>query len=344
MRRMRPDGAVDVPAFSLPFSSYASQPARADMADKFERLGRFNVALTEAMAAAGGRHPILTLREVSDRILFQPFLEAQRRRYAVAMTEERLGGVEVQVFSPEEGLDARNKDRVLVNLHGGGFMIGWPILSQVESIPISAAGRIKVISVNYRQFPEAMFPAATEDVAAVYQALLERHAPEEICVYGGSAGGMLAGQTMAWLRSHDLPPPAAIALLSASLDPVFLGDSAYVTPGFGSYIAAPTSEAIAMPYFSQADASDPHVSPMTSEETLAHFPPTLLVTSSRAAEMSAATASHLALLKAGADARLAVWDGLDHTFMYNPALPESQDCYDMVVKFFEDAMLDASTR
>ena len=99
-----------------------------------------------------------------------------------------------------------------------------------------------------------------------------------------------------------------------------------------------------MPYFSQADASDPHVSPMTSEETLAHFPPTLLVTSSRAAEMSAATASHLALLKAGADARLAVWDGLDHTFMYNPALPESQDCYDMVVKFFDDAMLGSSPR
>jgi alpha/beta hydrolase fold len=62
---------------------------------------------------------------------------------------------------------------VLINLHGGGFLEGSRSVSHMESIPITAVAKIKVISVDYRQAPEYRFPAATQDVVAVYRQLLK---------------------------------------------------------------------------------------------------------------------------------------------------------------------------
>jgi monoterpene epsilon-lactone hydrolase len=47
---------------------------------------------------------------------------------------------------------------------------------------IEGTGRIKIITVDYREAPEAKFPAASEDVTAVYRELLKSYAPENIAV------------------------------------------------------------------------------------------------------------------------------------------------------------------
>src|SRR5262249_37930025 len=91
--------------------------------------------------------------------------------YPVKMTEQRIGGVLTEVFVPVEGIAPANQDRVLINLHGGGFVGGSRIDSHLESVPIAALGRIKVVSIDYRLGPEFSFPAASEDVAAVYRDL-----------------------------------------------------------------------------------------------------------------------------------------------------------------------------
>jgi hypothetical protein len=54
-----------------------------------------------------------------------------------------------------------------------------------------------------------------------------------------------------------------------------------------------------------------------------------------AMELSSAVYTHTQLLKAGVDARIAVWEGLFHGFFYNPDVPESKDCYDIIVKYFD---------
>lgn len=334
--RMNDDASVRVKTFILPFSVYASEEARQDMVDKFDRLTELREMA--ALPSPDGRHPVTVMREQIDRVLFSPLRDDQRRHYPVKMREETIGGVEVQVFVPEAGVAPEHAERVLINLHGGGFMIGWPLASQIESIPICATGRVKVVSVNYRKFPEAQFPAASEDVAAVYRALLETYAPGRIGIYGGSAGGILAAQAIAWFQAVGLPHPAAIVIWSASDGPEFRGDSAYITPQLGSYVAAPIEDTVIMPYFAGADLLNPLVVPSTSQSALAAFPPTLLATGTRAADMSAMTGLHRKLLNAGVDARLVLWDGLDHTFMYNPGMPESREAYAMTMQFFSEHM------
>jgi acetyl esterase/lipase len=80
------------------------------------------------------------------------------------------------------------------------------------------------------------------------------------------------------------------------------------------------------------------MAPSRSPAVLAKFPPTLLITGTRAGEMGAATRSHIDLVKVGVDARLFLWDGLDHGFMNNPELPESREAYEVIIRFFREQM------
>ena len=66
----------------------------------------------------------------------------------------------------------------------------------------------------------------------------------------------------------------------------------------------------------------------------AKFPPTLLITGTRAFDLSPALATHRALFQAGVDAQLHVFDGLGHCFYYDAMTPESLDAYDTIIRFF----------
>ncbi len=82
------------------------------------------------------------------------------------LVEEKIAGVPVRIVTPE-GLPEANRDRVLLNLHGGGFNSDSG--SYTESIPIAGYTKIKVVAVLYRLAPEYPFPAAVDDSVAVYK-------------------------------------------------------------------------------------------------------------------------------------------------------------------------------
>ena len=87
-----------------------------------------------------------------------------------------------------------------------------------------------------------------------------------------------------------------------------------------------------------ADLKDPALDPLASKAMLAKFPPTLLMTGTRAGDMSRLIYSHRALVKAGVDARMVLWDGLDHCFMSEAELPEAREAVEIATKFFAEAM------
>jgi acetyl esterase/lipase len=84
-------------------------------------------------------------------------------------------------------------------------------------------------------------------------------------------------------------------------------------------------------YFSDADTNDPLVTPILSSEVLSKFPPTLIITGTRAMEMSTAVHTHAQLVKLGVDADLHVWEGMFHGFFYNPDVPESREAHAVIV-------------
>ena len=96
-------------------------------------------------------------------------IEKARALYPVRIEDAVIPGVTVRVVKPPE-IPAEKKDRVLVNLHGGGFVTDSG--SMLESIPIASLTRTKVVTVLYRLAPANKFPAAVDDVIAVYREIL----------------------------------------------------------------------------------------------------------------------------------------------------------------------------
>jgi acetyl esterase/lipase len=68
---------------------------------------------------------------------------------------------------------------------------------------------------------------------------------------------------------------------------------------------------------------------------LRRFPPTMIMAAGRGFELSQAVQSHNLLIKAGVPAELNVWEGLPHGFYSDPALPESREVHDRIVRFFD---------
>ena len=323
------DGTVHVPAHAVPLSEFLSPEGK----DYVRAHLKPDPALLRGGGPENGVPPLIA-----------GYLDRQRVVFPVDRTEITVGGVHAYDYRPRSGIAAANRERVLINLHGGGFMGCWPGCAELESIPVAAMGKIRVVALDYRQGPRFKHPAASEDVAAAYRELLKTYRPENIGIYGCSAGGMLTGMAVAWFEKHDLPRPGAIGVLCAGMTLAgngFGGDAAYTTAATGEGRAPPVPPRGAAPrqaalaYFADVSIDDPLAAPASSREVLARFPPTLIITSTRGFDLSSAVHTHALLVKAGVETDLHVWDGLFHGFFYNVDVPESRDCFDVVVKFFE---------
>jgi acetyl esterase/lipase len=328
------EGVAHLPPASVPPSRFMSPEARAKFIKNFYHPAPPPAA---APAAATDAPPDFAAMRADDERRNAPFVARARELYPVSIEERSIGGVRTQVVTPVAGIAPRNRHRVLINLHGGGFIWGEGNGARIESIPIAALGRIKVVTVAYRMAPEFHFPAASEDVAAVYRELLKQYPARNIGIYGCSAGGILTAQTVAWLDKEKLPLPGAIGTFCGSLA-LMGGDASHVTPllvGERPFPDADSGSLKGNPYLGEASASDPLVLPINSAALLKRFPPTLLIAGSRDFTVSSLFAAQAALTNAGVDAELHVWDGLWHAFFFDPDLPESQQVYQVVVRFFD---------
>jgi monoterpene epsilon-lactone hydrolase len=327
-----PDGTLHISELPVPLSSFLSPAAHSYM-----------LHLLRDKPFSGGPSPaqdIKGYRARQDEIM-NWFLKPIRDRYPVNVEHKTIAGIYTDNVTPKDGVAARNRNRILLNVHGGGFVSGARTAALVESIPIASVEKIKVVTIDYRMGPEYKFPAASEDLAAVYKEILKEYQPEHIGLYGCSAGGMLTAMSIAWFQKSHLPNPSAIGVLCASIGDLGGGDASFTSGplnGLSIPVGRPGSDGPAQfrpAYLSNVDPKDALAYPINSPELVAKFPPTLLVTSTRGMEYSSAINSHNALVRAGVDAELHVWDGLPHAFWYNSDLPESREVYDVIARFFD---------
>jgi epsilon-lactone hydrolase len=333
------DGTIHVRGFRLPLSAALSPEARqrqiAMLAASASGIGlpKLDGFATRAEFVAY----IDEYRAALDRAVGDPLAEALAAAFPVERHAREIAGVRVEEFTANEG--ARD-DRVLINLHGGAFVAGAIHGGRIESIPVAHRTRIPVVSVDYRQGYEHRFPAATEDVVAVYQALLQEYPPGRIGIYGGSAGAMLTGQVVTWLLDKGLPVPGAIGMFGSGGGG--RGDATYfsaITSGrySGGEIVDTVDSLRSSPfgYFARVMPDDYLAFPLHApRQLLSRFPPTLLISATRAFDMSPVILFHRALRRAGAEADLHLFDGLGHCFYYNAWMPESEDAYETISRFF----------
>jgi epsilon-lactone hydrolase len=248
------------------------------------------------------------------------------------IVEDKMAGVQVRIVTPDDLSDA-DKDKVLLNLHGGGFNSDSG--SYTESIPIAYFTKMKVVAVLYRLAPESPFPAAVDDSVAVYKELLKTYKPGHIVIYGTSAGAILTAEVASKLKQLGLPLPRALGIFSGMGDFARNGDSMamYALRGLSGHLDPPQAGPPHDPFYAgSTDPKDPVLSPIYSD--LHGLPPTLFVTSERDLLLSGTINLHRAYLNAGVDARLVVFDALPHAFWYDPMLPEAQEANHRMADFF----------
>lgn len=243
-----------------------------------------------------------------------------------------MAGVPVRVVEPLS-IPAGKRDRVLLNLHGGGFNSDSGSLT--ETIPIAYRTQTKVVAVLYRLAPEHPFPANIDDSIAVYKELLKTYKPQKIAIYGTSAGAVMTPEVVVRLRQLGLPLPGALGIFSGFGDFSQMGDSRslFSLRGLSGHLDPPGAPNPDNSYVGKTNPKDPVLSPLYAD--LRGLPPALFVTSERDMLLSGTTILHRAFLRAGDDARLVVFEGLPHAFWYDPSLPESQEANQIMADFFD---------
>jgi epsilon-lactone hydrolase len=257
-----------------------------------------------------------------------------RKLYPVNVAAETIAGVRTDIITPL-AMPARNNNRVLINLHGGGFISDSGSL--IEGVPISNLTQTKVVSVYYRLAPENPFPAAVDDAVAVYKDLLKTYKPHNIGIFGTSAGAILTAEVAVKLKQSGLPLPGALGFFSGLADFTRAADSQqlFALNGFSGNISPQSpSGTHDNSYVGKADPEDPVLSPLFAD--LRGFPPTLLVTGTRDMLLSNTAIFHRALLRAGVDAQILVYEAMPHAFWYHFEMPETRECLESMAKFFDE--------
>jgi monoterpene epsilon-lactone hydrolase len=269
-------------------------------------------------------------------VVTQKLMDSARRLFQVDVTSGTIGGVKVHTVVPKT-LPAKNQNKLLLYVHGGGYILNGGEGSVPEAMAMAHYGQMKVISIDYRMLPDHPFPAGLEDVIAVYKEVLKSYKPKNIGFFGTSAGSGLVAAAMFKTRELNLPQPAVVGLGTPFIDITKTGDSYFTNQDIDNFLVTYDGllQAIAKLYAGSYDMKNPLISPIYGDFTKG-FPPTILTSGTRDLFLSNTVRTHQKLRAAGVEAYLQVFEGCSHAF-YLQVLdsPESKQAYQEMVKFFE---------
>jgi acetyl esterase/lipase len=225
-----------------------------------------------------------------------------------AFVQESLGAVPALRYGP-----ADPSAPVLLYLHGGGYVVGTPWGYRGLVAALADASGMTTYAIDYRLAPEHPFPAAIDDAAAAFRALIDRgHDPSRIAIAGDSAGGGLTVATLLRLREAGSPLPGAAFLISPWADLGCTGPSMTGKAAADPALTEAGLRRMAAYYLDQADPADPLASPIHAD--LTGLPPILVHVGT--AEILLDDALRLAAAAGRDDVALTleIWPGLIHVW------------------------------
>ncbi len=248
----------------------------------------------------------------------------------VRCEEVDAGGVPGEWITTPEA----REDRVVYNLHGGGYVLGSVNTHREMISRLSRATGARALAINYRLAPEDPFPAAVEDAVAGYRWLLSIGVePRRIVIGGDSAGGGLTVAALVALRDADAPLPAAGICISPWADMECTGVSKLAAREGG--IEYQGILKMAKTYVGDADLKTPLASPIHAD--LTGLPPLLIQVGGAEELIEDAVLLEARARQCGVDATLEIWDDMFHVWhTFAPMLPEGQQAIDRIGEFVRE--------
>ncbi|WLQ12658.1 alpha/beta hydrolase [Hahella aquimaris] len=207
------------------------------------------------------------------------------------------------------------ESRVVLYLHGGGYVIGSNRTHLELACRISKAAKARTLMLEYRLAPEHPFPAALHDVVTVYKHLLDRGVKaRHIVIAGDSAGGGLTMAALQFIRDLDLPTPAAAVCISPWLDLTCqLSSKSHRLP-HDPVISPERIRFFARHYAGEHDPKLPGISPFFGD--LHDLPPVLIQVGGDEILLSECKQFHRRARMQGVPLQLQVWPHMFHVWHF----------------------------
>lgn len=326
-------GAANVQSGARRSPAHASPVPTADVSPQMQALigapypPHFNADPKDAAAWKE-----LVNRRAAPVIALVPALKA---KLGVEVEATKLAGVNVFIVTPKN-LAANNKDRLLMHLHGGGYVFGPGESALPEALLMASFGGYKVVSVDYRMPPDFPYPAAMDDAMAVWKELVKTHKPTNMAVFGASTGGAMTLALVHRAKAEKVALPAAIAPGTPWADLAKVGDT-YETNEWVDNVLVTWDGWLgkaALLYAAGHDLKDPQLSPIYGD--FSGFPPAILTSGTRDLFLSNTVRTHRKLRRAGVEADLNVYEGQSHAqYGLHPDAPETKEAFTDIAKFFD---------
>jgi acetyl esterase/lipase len=259
------------------------------------------------------------------------FLGANPLPADVETSKVSANGVPAEWFS----IPSSDPARVVLYLHGGGYVIGSNDSHREFTARVARACSGRVLSLDYRLAPEHPFPAAVDDAVAGYRYLLGSGVkPASIVIAGDSAGGGLTVATFVALKQAGEPMPAAGVCLSPWVDLEGTGDSMTSRDALDPMVHKPGLLEMAAHYLQGKNARDPLASPLYAD--LAGLPPMLIQVGTSETLFDDSTRLTAKAKAAGIDVTLEEWDEMIHVFQVFPVLPEARQATEKIGTFIRE--------
>ena len=248
---------------------------------------------------------------IEARKFYDALLESVSPRDDVTFESAAVGGIPGVWVRPASS----RSDEAILHVHGGWFVSGSATAYRHLVGHIAARAGAKAFVPDYRLAPEHPFPAAVDDVLAVYRGM-DDSGIRRVAVTGDSAGGNLALVLASCVAAKAVPAKAtlvAVAAFSPVTDLTLSGGTYETRADADPYFTKQQVAALVQFYLGNADPNDPLASPLQGR--FSGLPPirihvgddeVLLDDSRRYVERAVAD---------GVDARLDVWTGMPHGFV-----------------------------
>ena len=262
-------------------------------------------------------------------------LPALINKHKVKVLSDVIAGVNIHRITPAT-ISESHKNRLFLFVHGGAYVFGQGEAGISEAILIASRLSIVVVSIDYRMPPKYPFPAALDDVTAVYQHIIKDQSPTTITIGGTSAGSGLAMASLHRFHAMDLALPGAVYAGTPWADLSKTGDTLYTNQGLDRVLVVYEGllSAAARLYANGESLTNPLLSPIYGE--FDYFPPTILFTGTRDMFLSDVARTHRKLRAAGVRADLHVYEGMSHAgYLLVPDAPESVNLYKELGSFID---------
>ena len=266
-------------------------------------------------------------------------VDADSERFPVGpdVSIERLS-VGVGVPAEWTWTAAADPARVVLYLHGGGYMFGSILSHRHLVAEIGRASGSRTLAIDYRRSPENPFPAAVDDALASYQFLLERgFEPRHIAIAGDSAGGGLVISSLVAIKQAGLPQPVCGWVISPWVDMEALGETFTSRADADPMVKREIIIDFAKAYLNGADPRSPLASPVHAD--LRGIAPLLIHVG--ASEVLLDDALNLARTAGAADVsvRLEIWPEMVHIWhVFHRILRDGHEAVQAGAKFLREAM------